>query len=281
MNALALFSRLRANSEVFCTTFSNNCLNLNLDETIGHVLTEDIRRKSMGLTINYSAEAHNSTESIDRFNCSRKQDETTSRNSRRPRHLKDRQWSKSRNSRSSVFCTHCKKSSHDVSESWSIKRKENVRRLKRNTRRSNSNHSPIGNQINFANSRSGEILSLEDSIIGEVLYSAQDAQTWLLDSGATFHVIPNIKWFSNYLTEMSGTIRLGNGQECTIVGIREVAIRLLNGNTTTLHQVQYVPTLKRSLVSINMLAENGYRTTLSESSWMISRGNLKIGNGYK
>ena len=39
--------------------------------------------------------------------------------------------------------------------------------------------------------------------------------------------------------------------------------------------------MKRSLVSIGMLAEAGYKTTLSESSWMISRGYMKIGSGYK
>ena len=39
--------------------------------------------------------------------------------------------------------------------------------------RSDSKRSPKGNQVNFANSRSGEILSLEDSTIGEVHYNAQ------------------------------------------------------------------------------------------------------------
>ena len=38
-------------------------------------------------------------------------------------------------------------------------------------------------------------------MIREVLYSAQDAHTWLLDSDATFHMTPNIEWFSNYLAE--------------------------------------------------------------------------------
>ena len=30
-----------------------------------------------------------------------------------------------------------------------------------------------------------------------------------------------------------------------------------------------------------MLVEDGYRTTLNESTWMISRENLEIMNGYK
>ena len=71
-------------------------------------------------------------------------------------------------------------------------------------------------KINVADSRSGEILSLEDLMIGEFNCSAQDAQTWLLDSCTTFHVTLNMEWFSNYLAETSDTVRLGNRYECTI-----------------------------------------------------------------
>ena len=113
-------------------------------------------------------------------------------------------------------------------------------------------------------------------MIGEVHYSAQDAHTWLVDFGATFHVTPNFEWFSNYEAKMRGTIRLGNGQECKIAGTGEVPDQLPNGNTITLHQVRHVLALKRSLVSIGMLAEYGYKTTLNESKWMISRGNLEL-----
>ena len=107
-------------------------------------------------------------------------------------------------------------------------------------------------------------------MIGEVLYSVHDAGTWLLDSGATFHITPNIEWFLNFSIDAGSTVRLGNQQECAIVGIGEVPIQLPNGNTITLHQVWHVPKLKRSLVSIDMLAEVGYQTTLSESSWSIN-----------
>ena len=52
-------------------------------------------------------------------------------------------------------------------------------------------------------------------------------------------------------------------------------------NTIVLHHVRHVPELKRSLVSISMLVEDGYRTTLIEFSWMISRANMKVRNGCK
>ena len=249
-----LLSSLLTSWEVFDTTFANSCPKLNLDETISQVLTEDIRRKSMGLTIDESTKAHNSTESIDRFNRLRKHVERIGRNSSRPRYREDRQRSKSRNSWSSVFCTHYKTTCHEISDCWLIKKKENGRRFEQNTGRSDSNRSPKGNQINVADTRSGEILSVEDSTIGEFHYSAQDAHTWLLDSGATFHVTPNIEWFSNYSFGADGTIRLCNGQECTIVGIGKVPIQLPNGNTIIIHHVWYVPELQRSLVSIGMLA---------------------------
>ena len=107
-------------------------------------------------------------------------------------------------------------------------------------------------------------------MIGEVLYSAQDAHAWLLDFGATFHVTPNIEWFSNYSANTSGTVCLGNRHECRIVGTGEVPIRFPNGNTITLHRVWHVRDLKSTLVSIGMLVEDGYKTTLSGLVWMIS-----------
>ena len=67
VKALAPLSSLPASWEVVYTTFTNDCLNLTLDETIGQVLTEDIRRQSMGLTIDDSAKARHSTETAGRI----------------------------------------------------------------------------------------------------------------------------------------------------------------------------------------------------------------------
>ena len=147
---------------------------------------------------------------------------------------------------------------------------------KENGRRSDSNRSPEGNQVNVVESRSEEMLSLEDSSSGDVLYNAQHTWTWLLDFGVPFHATPDIAWFSDYSIGADGTVRLGIGQKCIIVGIGEVPIQLLNDNSITLHQVRHVPELNKSLVSIGMLAKVWYRLTLSELSWMINQGNRKI-----
>ena len=117
VKTLALLSILPENWEVFCTIFANNCPKLNLDETIDQVLTKDIWQKSMGITIDDSAEAHNLTESIDPFN----------RRENKPRErveiLVDQDIGKIDNGRSrrivnqlSVFCIHCRKTGDDISD---------------------------------------------------------------------------------------------------------------------------------------------------------------------
>ena len=60
--------------------------------------------------------------------------------------------------------------------------------------------------------------------------------------------------------------RNDNEQECKSAGIGEVPIQLQNDNMSILNHARHVPELKRSLVSIGILAEDGYKTTHSESS---------------
>ena len=114
----------------------------------------------------------------------------------------------------------------------------------------------------------------------KILYSTEEAHTWLLDSGATFHVTPHHEWFTDY-SRSAGSVRLGNAQECQIAGVGTIPLRLPNGNTITLQQVLHVPDLKRSLICIGMLADHGYRTTLNESTWQLSKGNMHIGHELK
>ena len=88
------------------------------------------------------------------------------------------------------------------------------------------------------------------------------------------------EWFSEHLNGV-GSVRRKNGQECGIVGIGEIPARLHNGSLSILHQVRHIPNLKRSLIFISMMAEDKYKTTLSESSLQISKGILRIGHGVR
>ena len=40
---------------------------------------------------------------------------------------------------------------------------------------------------------------------------------WILDTGCTYHMCPNGDWFSTY-EPCSGSVRVGNGHLCNVVG---------------------------------------------------------------
>ena len=58
IKTLDLLSSLPTSWEVFCKTVTNNSTKLMLDKAIGKILSEDLRRKLMELTIDDNAEAH-------------------------------------------------------------------------------------------------------------------------------------------------------------------------------------------------------------------------------
>ena len=51
---------------------------------------------------------------------------------------------------------------------------------------------------------------------------AGDEMTWVVDSGASFHLTPDWKYFSSYSTGDHGCVRMGNEGTCRIVGIGDV-----------------------------------------------------------
>ena len=62
VKALALLSSLPVSWDIFCTTVTNGSVKLTLDDTLGQVLSEELRRKSLGLSVEDTAEAHYSEE---------------------------------------------------------------------------------------------------------------------------------------------------------------------------------------------------------------------------
>ena len=67
---------------------------------------------------------------------------------------------------------------------WSLAWKNRGKRLDRNAGFSGSEQQRP--EINLVAKSHGEVLSLDESTTGKILYSVEEAHTWLLDSGATF-----------------------------------------------------------------------------------------------
>ena len=135
-------------------------------------------------------------------------------------------------------------------------------------------------EINLVAKTHREVLSLAGSTTDEILYSAEEAHTWLVDSGVTFHVTPHHQWFTDY-SGSAGLLCLGNVEECQIFRVGTIPLWLPNGNEIILQQVRHVPNLKRNLISISILGDHRYITTLNDSMWKISKGNMQCGHGVK
>ena len=73
--------------------------------------------------------------------------------------------------------------------------------------------------------------------------------SWVVDSGASFHLTPKRECFSSYTTGNYGYVRMGNDNECKIVGIGNVCLLTSIGCRLMLKDVCHVPDVRRNLIS--------------------------------
>jgi len=55
-------------------------------------------------------------------------------------------------------------------------------------------------------------------------------ESWVVDSGASFHATPHRKHFLDYVQGDFGQVHLGDDKPCKIVGMGKVKIKQRNGN---------------------------------------------------
>lgn len=76
----------------------------------------------------------------------------------------------------------------------------------------------------------------KENVVGEILQdalvlsSSHADESWVLDSGASYHAIPCRSYFINYVQGDFGQVYLGDGHPCHINGKETIQIRLPNGN---------------------------------------------------
>ena len=95
-------------------------------------------------------------------------------------------------------------------------------------------------------------MSITKGDLIDALLTANDAlsQTWIIDSGASFHVTPIKECFATFSAGKHGHIYLGNNHACSIEGIGNVHLSVDGKNELVLHNVRYVPGIKKSLLSV-------------------------------
>jgi hypothetical protein len=74
-------------------------------------------------------------------------------------------------------------------------------------------------------------------------------ESWVLDSGASFHATSHMDLFENYISGNFGKVYLGDDQACDITEKRNMKIQL-HGSVWKLDNVRHVPDLRKNLISI-------------------------------
>jgi hypothetical protein len=122
----------------------------------------------------------------------------------------------------------------------------------------------------------------EANVTGDVL---QDAlilsidslyESWVVDSGASFHATPHRKHFIDYVEGDFGQVHLGDDAPCKIFGIGKVQIKQKNGNQWLLKEVRHVPYLRKNKISTRQLESEGCISIFTDKAWTVTKGSLVI-----
>nr|GFC62633.1 zinc finger, CCHC-type [Tanacetum cinerariifolium] len=97
---------------------------------------------------------------------------------------------------------------------------------------------------------------------------------WIMDSGGSYHMTPRLNLFFDFLECDGGKVLLGDNRECKIRGIGKVRLQLKDGSSFVLHNVRYIPELKRNLILLGTLKKEGYTVKLQS-------GKIKVINGSR
>ena len=106
------------------------------------------------------------------------------------------------------------------------------------------------------------------------------ADSWILDTGCSFHMTSNKEWFETYEAENFGTVKLADDRSCSIVGVGQIKFRMHDGAIRTLTDVRHLPAVRKNLISLGTLPKNGFRyETDNENSVNVWKGDMTVMKG--
>nr|GFA70587.1 retrovirus-related Pol polyprotein from transposon TNT 1-94 [Tanacetum cinerariifolium] len=102
----------------------------------------------------------------------------------------------------------------------------------------------------------------------------------IMDFGASFHAT----YFKEELEKFklrSGKVCLTDDKTLDIAGVRDVFVKTSFGTNWTLKDIRYILGLKRRLISVGQLDEEGYHVGFRDQQWKVTKGSLMVACGNK
>lgn len=245
IKALILLSSLPESwsGTVTAVSASAGRVKLQFDEVRDLIVSEEIRRKESGNSSGNTAGSVLSTEV-------RGRSDKKKSNSNRGR-------SKSRNRKftrdiKSVECYNCGKKGHYQNKCQAPKKEDS--------------------SANVTTEEDGEAL---------ILTACSPSETWYLDSGASFHTCPDKSLMMNYVAGYCGRVYLGDNFPYDAIGKGDIRVKSPNGAVWTMRNVRHIPGIKRNLIAIGQLDDDGYDIKFGGGAWKIVKGAMVVAQGLK
>ena len=105
--------------------------------------------------------------------------------------------------------------------------------------------------------------------------------SWVMDSGASFHAMDNGETMVNLKEGDFGKVRLANDEMLKVTGMGDIDLVTSLGTTWNLKNVRVIPELKKKLISVSQLDKQGLEVRFGGGKWSVVNGNLVIAHGIK
>ena len=81
---------------------------------------------------------------------------------------------------------------------------------------------------------------------------------WIMDSACYYHMTPNKYWFDTYRLVNSSSVLMGNDASSRVVGMGNIRVKMFDGVIRMLCDVRHVPDLRKNMISLGTLDDNGF-----------------------
>ena len=95
-----------------------------------------------------------------------------------------------------------------------------------------------------------------------------------------FHITPH-REIIHYVASNFGKVYLANGSALDVVGMGDIWILLPNGSIWLLEKVLHIPELRRNLISVGQLDDEGHAILFVGHTWKVTNGVRVLPRGKK
>ncbi len=118
------------------------------------------------------------------------------------------------------------------------------------------------------------------AMVTELNVIESNLKDWWIDTGASRHVCVNKNHFTTFELVHGEKIYMANAAVASVEGKGTVKLKMTSGKVLTLAEVLYVPEIRKNLVSVAMLNQNGFRIAIESDEVVLSKFGMFIGNGF-